>query len=159
MLVTLRLGLGYLNAACVIGAIDQLKKIQIVLFLPGRLSKLGCSRAGQLLLALAHTHRPVGSGVRREEGELNNRQQADTSQRYIENPLPMRKSILRTGLGQAGWAGILVWQIRTKLWFLVQRKGHNSPFAISRDLEIYSAVFIISEGKKIKIMTNLIFLR
>ena len=127
------LGLGHLNAARVMGVIDQLMKIQIVLFLLGCLSKLGGAHARQLLIALAYTYRPVGSGVGREEGQLNNRQQADASQCYTENPLSMRKSIFGTGFGQAGWTGILVWQISTKLWFRAEISVHTSPVAILRD--------------------------
>ena len=114
-LVNLWLSLRHLDSACAIGAIDQLKKILIV---PCRLSLLpdfGCTVARQLILALPRTYRPISNGAGGEIGKLNNRQKTDTAQGQIIKPLGVRKRTLHAGLGEAGWAGVLIWQIRAKL--------------------------------------------
>ena len=109
------LGLSHLDPARAIGAIDQLKKILIV---PCRLSLLpdfGCTVACQLILALPRTYRPISNGADGEIDKLNNNQKTDTAQSQVIKPLWVRKRTLHAGLGEAGWAGILIWQIRAKL--------------------------------------------
>ena len=98
-LFVLWLGLGHLDSARITGAIDQLKKIQIVLFLLGRLPDLGRTVACELFLVLPRTYGPVGSGVGGEEGELNNRQKTNTAQGQIIKPLRARKRTFSTGFG------------------------------------------------------------
>ena len=98
-LFVLRLGLSHLDSACAIGAIDQLKKIEIVLLRLGCLPDPGRTVACELFLVLPRTYRPVGSGVGGEEGELNNRQKTNTAQGQIIKPLWVRKRTLSTGFG------------------------------------------------------------
>ena len=109
------LSLGNLDPARTAGVQGQLKKILIV---PCRLSLLpdfGCTVACQLILVLPRTYRPISNGADGEIGKLNDRQKTDTAQGQIIKPLWVRKRTLHAGLGEAGWAGILIWQIRAKL--------------------------------------------
>ena len=135
-LVALRLGLSHLDPARAIGVIDQLIKVLIV---PCRLSllpDLGCTVACQLILVLPRTDRPISNGAGREIGKLNDRQKTDTAQGQIIKPLGVRKRTLHAGLGEAGWAGVLIWQIRAKLGFEFRKRGtaHLSPSLGTRDI-------------------------